>query len=104
MRALLVVGLTFVLSACVSREVVYQRNLAAPHSGVSPSDFEQIAKLLSHYTRRSITSIKPVQGIPDEIFVHTAFPGEESEGESLALVKDHGQWRFLDPSRDIILY
>ena len=102
MRAfgLLAVGLA--LSACVSREVVYERNLAAPHPGVSRSDFEQIAKLLSQYTRRSITNIEKVKGI-DELMVHTAFPGEEGEGETVALVKDHGRWRFLDARKDIIV-
>ena len=102
MRFFSTLAIALALSACVSREVVYQRNLTAPHPGMSRSEFEQIAKLLSKYTRRSITRIEPVKGI-DEVFVHTAFPGEEGEGETVALVKDHGQWRFLDSHRDIII-
>jgi len=44
-----------------------------------------------------------VQAGIGELMVHTAFPGEEAEGETVALVKDHGRWRFLDARKDTII-
>ena len=88
-----VVGLT--LSACVSHEAVYQRSLATPHTGVSQSDFEQIAKILSHHTHRPITSIEARSN--DMVLVHAAFPNEErlGVGGDFAFVKRDGRWHML---------
>ena len=88
-----VVGLT--LSACVSREAVYERSLAAPHTGVPQSDFEQIAEILSHHTHRSITSIETRSN--DMVLVHAAFPNEErlGNGGDFAFVKRDGRWHLL---------
>src|SRR5215471_4345270 len=70
------VGLT--LSACVSREAVYQRSLAAPHPHVAESDFKQIAETLSHHTHQSITNVEALEN--DEVRVHVAFPSEQGPG------------------------
>src|SRR5437660_302895 len=74
--AIFAVGLA--LSACVSREAVYQRSLAAAHPDVPESDFEQIAEILSHHTHQSITNVKVLEN--DEVRVHVAFPGEQVPG------------------------
>ena len=96
MRILTMFAVGLALSACVSREVVYERSLAAPHPGVSRSDFKQIAKILSQHTRGSITKIEALSY--NEVMVYTAFPGEQDpgSGETFALVKDHGRWLLLD--------
>jgi hypothetical protein len=88
-----VVGLT--LSTCVSHEAVYQRSLAAPHMDVPQSDFEQIAKILSHHTRRPIASIEARSD--DMVLVHAAFPNEErlGVGSDFAFVKRDGRWHML---------
>jgi hypothetical protein len=102
MRVLPVLALAFTLSACVNSDVVYQRSLTTPHPGVSRADFEQIAELLSHRTRRSITKIEALPN--NEVMVHTAFPGEgPNSGEDFALVKEHGRWRTLTGRDTVIL-
>jgi hypothetical protein len=101
MRAVSILALAVTLSACVSRDVVYQRSLTTPHPGVAREDFEQIAELLSHRTRRSITKIEALPN--NEVMVHTAFPGEgPNSGEDFALVKERGRWRTLT-SRDTVI-
>lgn len=98
--AIFAVGLT--LSACVSREAVNQRSLAAPHPDVSESDFEQIAEVLSHYTHQSITNVKALQN--DEVGVHVAFPGEQGPGpgDDFVLVKRDGAWHLLNATNSVI--
>jgi hypothetical protein len=101
MRILGMLVVAFALSACVSPDVVYQRSLATPHPGVPRADFEQIAQLLSHRTRRSIAKIEALPN--NEVMVHAAFPGEgPNSGEDFALVKEHGRWRTLT-SRDTVI-
>ena len=92
----------FALSACVSREAVYQRSLAAPHPDVPKSDFEQIAEILSHHTHQSITNVKALQN--DEIEVHVAFSGEQppSSGDDFVLVKRDGTWHLLNATNTVI--
>ena len=98
--AIFVVGLT--LSACVSRQAVYQRSLAAPHPNVTESDFEQIAEVLSHHTHQSITNAEVLEN--DEVKVHVAFPGEQSSGsgDDFVLVKRDGRWHMLNATNDVI--
>ena len=98
--AIIAVGLT--LSACMSREAVYQRSLAAPHPGVPQFDLEQIADILFHYTHQSITNVK---ALPDsEVMVHEAFPGEQGpdSGHDFALVKRDGRWHMLNAANTVI--
>ena len=98
--AIFAVGLT--LSACVSREAVYQRGLAAPHPDVPESDFEQIAEILSYHTHQSITNVKALQN--DEVRVQVAFPGEQGpdSGEDFVLVKRDGRWHILNATNTVI--
>ena len=98
--AIFIVGLT--LSACVSREAVYQRSLAAPHPHVSQSDFEQIAEILSHHTHQSITNVEALEN--DEVSVHAAFPGEQGPGpgDDFVLVKRDGKWHMLNATNTVI--
>jgi hypothetical protein len=98
--AIFPVGLT--LSACVSREAVYQRSLAAPRPDVPESDFEQIAEILSHYTHQSITNVKALQN--DEVRVDVAFPGEQGpgSGDDFVLVKRDGRWHLLNATNTVI--
>lgn len=98
--AIFVVGLT--LSACVSREAVYQRSLAASHPHVPQSDFEQIAEILSHHTHQSITNVDALPN--DMVMVHAAFPGEQSpgSGDDFALVKRDGRWHMLNATNTVI--
>ena len=98
--AIFAVGLT--LSACVSREAVYQRSLAAPHPEVPESDFEQIAEILSHHTHQSITNVKALQN--DEVRVDVAFPGEQGpgSGDDFVLVKRDGRWHLLNATNTVI--
>ena len=98
--AIFAVGLT--LSACVSREAVYQRSLAAPHPDVPESDFEQIADVLSHRTHQSITNVEVLE--KDEVRVHAAFPGEQDpgSGDDFVLVKRDGRWHMLNATNIVI--
>ena len=92
--AIFAVGLT--LSACASRETVYQRSLTIPHPNISQSDFEQIAEVLSHHTHQSITNVETLQN--DEVRVHAAFPGKQDpgSGDDFVLVKREGRWHLLN--------
>jgi hypothetical protein len=98
--AIFAVGLT--LSACASREAVYQRSLAAPHPDVAESDCKQIAEILSHHTHQSITNVKALQN--DEVEVHVAFPGEQGpgSGDDFVLVKRDGTWHMLNATNTVI--
>jgi hypothetical protein len=97
-RALGILALVVALSGCVSSEVVYQRSLAAPHLSafarhLPRSDFEQIADVLSHRTRQSITDIHP--GLrPNQLVVDTAFPNAEGPGTvgQFTVEKRGGRW------------
>ena len=102
MRLLAIFAVGLALSACVSREVVYQRSLAAPHPDVPESDFEQIAEVLSHHTHQSITNVKALQN--DEVGVHVAFPGEQGpgSGDDFVLVKRDGRWHLLNATNTVI--
>ena len=94
------VGLT--LWACVSREAVYQRSLAAPHPHVPQSDFEQIAEILSLRTHQSITNVEALSN--DMVKVHAAFPGEQGpgSGDDFVLVKRDGRWHMLSATNIVI--
>lgn len=98
--AIFVIGLT--LAACVNRETVYQRSLAAPHPDVPEPDFEQIAEILSHHTHQSITDVKALEN--DEVSVHVAFPGEQDpgSGDDFVLVKRDGTWHILNATNTVI--
>lgn len=98
--ALVAVGLT--LSACVNREAVYQRSLAAAHPDVPAADFEEIAETLSHHTHQSITQVKLIQ--KDEVSVHVAFSGEQSpdSGQDFVLVKRNGKWHVLNATNTLV--
>ena len=99
MRALAIFALALTLSGCANREAVYRRSLTAPHSHLSQSDFEQIAELLSHRTRQSITSIEALPN--DKVLVYTAFRGAQGPGLSnqFTLAKRDGRWHVVE-SRD----
>ncbi len=102
MRALGVFALVLTLTGCVSREVVYQRSLAAPHPRLPRSDFEQIAELLSHRTRESITEIRvDPQG---DVMVHTAFPGADrpGRGTDFSMAKRNGRWHVVE-GRELVI-
>ena len=90
------------MSACISRETVYQRSLAAPHPDVSESDFEQIAEILSHHTHQSITDAKALQN--DEVRVRVAFPGEQGpdSGDVFVLIKRDGRWHVLNATNIVV--
>jgi hypothetical protein len=98
MSRVAVLAALLLLSACVSREVVYQRSLAAPHLSafarhLPRSDFEQIAEVLSHKTRQSIADIYP--GLkPNQVIVNTAFPNAAGPGTvgQFTLEKHNGRW------------
>jgi len=102
MRLLAIFAVGLALSACVSREVVYQRSLAAPHPDVPESDFEQIAEVLSHHTHQSITNVKALQN--DEVGVHVAFPDEQGpgSGDDFVLVKRDVRWHILNATNTVI--
>ena len=102
MRLLTIFAVGLTLSACVSREAVYQRSLAAPHPDVPESDFEQIAEVLSHRTRQSITNVEALQN--DEVRVHVAFPGEQvpGSGDDFVLEKRDGRWHMLNATNIVI--
>ena len=102
MRRLCIFAFGLTLSACVSREAVYQRSLAAPHPDVPQSDFEQIAEVLSHHTHESITNAKALEN--DEVMVHAAFPGEQvpGSGDDFVLVKRDGRWHMLNATNTVI--
>jgi hypothetical protein len=102
MRLLIIFAVGLTLSACVNREAVYQRSLAAPHPDVSESDFEQIAEVLSHRTHQSITNVEVLQ--KDEVKVHVAFPGEQGSGsgDDFVLVKRDGRWHMLNATNIVI--
>ena len=108
MRALSIFIFAAVLLGCApTREAVYQRSLAARH--LSPfarnlprSDFEQIAEILSHRTRQSITDIQPFA--QDQVIVFTAFRGSEGPGLSsqFTLAKRDGRWHIVENKDDVI--
>jgi hypothetical protein len=102
MRLIAIVAVGLPLSACVSRETVYQRSLAAPHPNLPEADFEQIAEILSHHTHQSITNVKALQN--DEVRVHVAFSGEQGSdsGDDFVLVKRDGTWHILNATNTVI--
>ena len=102
MRLLAIFAVGLALSACVSREAVYQRSLAAPHPDVPQSDFEQIAEVLSYRTHQSITNVKALPN--DMVMVHAAFPGEQGpgSGDDFALVKRDGRWHMLNATNAVV--
>ena len=102
MRVVVLFAVGLVLSACTSREAVYQRSLAAPHPGVPESDFEQIAEVLSHHTHQSITNVRVLHN--DEVRVYVAFPGEQDpdSGGDFVLVKRDGKWHMLNATNTVI--
>lgn len=107
MRTLRIFVFAAALLGCSSREAVYQRSLAARHLSafarhLPRSDFEQIAEILSHRTRQSITDIQPFTS--DEVIVFTAFRGAEGEGLSsqFTLAKRDGRWQVVE-SRDAVI-
>jgi hypothetical protein len=104
MRVLGVFVLAVTLLGCASREVAYRRSVAAPHLSdfarhLPRADFEQIAEIVSHRTRQSITDIQPFTS--DQVIVYTAFRGAEGPGLSsqFILAKRDGRWRVVE-SRD----
>jgi hypothetical protein len=101
-RLLAIFAVGLMLSACVSREAVYQRSLAAPHPDVPDSDFEQIAEILSHHTHQSINNVKALQN--DEVGVHMAFRDEQDpgSGDDFVLVKRDGRWHLLNATNTVI--
>lgn len=66
------------------------------------SDFEEIAEILSHRTRQSITDVQPYKS--DEVIVYTAFRGGEGEGLSgqFTLAKRDGRWHVVE-NRDAVV-
>jgi hypothetical protein len=101
-RLIAIFAIGLALAACVSRDIVYQRSLAAPHPEVPEPDFDQVAKILSHRTHQSITSIKTLQN--DEVSVHVAFPGEQdpASGDDFVLIKCDGRWHILNATNSVI--
>jgi len=102
MRVLAIFAVGLTLSACVNRQAVYQRSLAAPHPHVPDSDFEQIAEVLSHRTHQSITNVQALEN--DGVRVHVAFPGEQGpgSGDDFVLVKRDGKWHMLNATNIVI--
>jgi hypothetical protein len=102
MRLLAICAIGLTLSACVSREAVYQRSLVSPHPDVPQSDFAQISEVLSHHTHQSITSVKTLSN--DEVMVHAAFPSEQDpdSGDDFVLVKRDGRWHILNATNILI--
>ena len=102
MRFLVIFVVELALSACVSREAVYQRSLAVAHPQVSEADFEQIAEVLSHNTHQSITNVEVLED--DEVKVHVAFPGEQDpgSGDNFVLTKRDGRWHMLNATNIVI--
>jgi hypothetical protein len=92
-------ALALTLSGCANREAAYRRSLTAPHPDLPQSDFVQIAELLSHRTRQSITSIEALPN--DKVLVYTAFRGAQGPGLSnqFTLAKRDGRWHVVE-SRD----
>ena len=106
-RTLCIFVFAAALLGCSSREAVYQRSLAARHlsafaRNLPRSDFDQIAEILSHRTRQSITDIQPFTS--DEVIVFTAFRGGEGPGLSsqFTLAKRDGRWHVVE-SRDAVI-
>jgi hypothetical protein len=99
MRVLVIFALALTFSGCANRDAAYRRSLMAPHPDLPQSDFEQIAELLSHRTRQSITSIETLPS--DKVLVYTAFRGAEGPGLSnqFTLAKRDGRWHVVE-SRD----
>jgi hypothetical protein len=66
------------------------------------SDFEQIAEILSHRTRQSITDIQPYAS--DQVIVYTAFRGAQGPGLSnqFTLAKRNGRWHVVESRDDTI--
>jgi hypothetical protein len=99
-----IVSLAVTLSACVSSEVVYQRSLAALHLSafarhLPRSEFEQIARVLSHATRQSIVDIHP--GLtPNQLVVDTAYPNPTSylQYGQFIVEKLGGDWHVVSGS------
>ena len=109
MRTLRIIVCVAALLGCSSREGVYRRSLAAPDMStfarnLPRSDFEQIAEILSHRTRQSITDIQPYKSKSDEVIVYTTFRGGEGEGLSsqFTLAKRDGRWHVVE-SRDAVI-
>jgi len=102
MRLIATVAVGLTLAACVNRETLYQRNLAAPHPDVQEADFEQIAEIVSQHTHQSITNVTLLQ--VDEVKVHVAFSGEQGSdsGEDFVLIKRDGSWHMLNATNRMI--
>jgi hypothetical protein len=94
-------GSLILLSACVSSSVVYQRSLRAEHLSafarrIPRTDFDEIARLLSHTTRQSIVDVHP--GIAsNQLVVDTAYPNPTSYAQygQFIVEKRDGQWRVV---------
>jgi len=106
-RTLRIIVFAVALLGCSSREAVYRGSLAARHLSafarqLPRSDFQQIAEILSHRTRQSITDIQPFRS--DEVIVFTAFRGGKGEGLSsqFTLAKRDGRWHVVE-SRDAVI-
>jgi hypothetical protein len=107
MRTFGILVLAVTLLGCASKEVAYRRSLTARHLSdfarqMPRPDFEQIAEILSHRTRQSITDIQPFTS--DEVIVFTAFRGGEGPGLSsqFTLAKRDGRWHVVE-SRDAVI-
>jgi hypothetical protein len=102
MRFFAIFAIGLALSACVSREAVYQRSLAAPHPHVPQSDFEQIAQILSLRTHQSITNAQVLPN--DMVTVHAAFPDDQGpgSGDDFVFVKRDGSWHMLNATNTVI--
>jgi hypothetical protein len=108
MRTLGVFVLAITFLGCASREVTYRRSLGAPHLSdfarhLPRSDFEQIAEILSHRTRQSITDIQPYT--TDQVIVYTALRGEEGPNASgqFILAKRNGRWQVVESKGETVL-
>ena len=107
MRALGIFVIAIALCGCASREVAYRRSLAARHLSdfarhLPRSDFEQIAEILSHRTRQSITDIQPYKR--DQVIVYTSFRGGEGPGLSnqFTLEKRDGRWHVVESGDETV--
>jgi hypothetical protein len=107
-RSLGIFVLAVTLLGCASREVAYRRSLAARHLSdfarrLPRSDFDQIAEILSHRSRQSITDIQPFTS--DQVIVYTAFPGTEGPGLSseFILAKRDGRWHVVESKDETVL-
>jgi hypothetical protein len=101
MRTFGILVLAVTLLGCASKEVAYRRSLTARHLSdfarqMPRPDFEQIAEILSHRTRQSITDIQPYTS--GQVIVYTSFRGGEGEGLSsqFILAKRDGRWHVVE--------